>query len=63
MKNYLKPTVSVVELQAKESLAANPFGVTSVEMDGVMTTTYSLATFNPASGEFDDSKLQIFKSE
>lgn len=46
MKNYTRPTISIVELQAKENIAANPLD--AVVVDGA-TTTYNLALFGAGS--------------
>lgn len=54
MKKYIRPTVSVVELQAKEIIAANPLDVAVVSGgDGTgastLTTTYDLTLFGGGS--------------
>jgi hypothetical protein len=50
MKKYTKPTVNVVELQAKENIAANPLSVTQAEdSNGTITTTYNLSLLSSAS--------------
>ena len=50
MKEYIKATVSVVELEPVESIAANPFGITvALDGDGNMVTTYDLSLFSEAS--------------
>lgn len=41
MKNYISPAIEVIELQAKENIAANPLDAV-VSGDGT-TTTYNLA--------------------
>jgi Mrp family chromosome partitioning ATPase len=54
MKKYTKPTVNVVELQAKENIAANPLAVSSVETSGGRTTTtYNLALISASSMQTD----------
>jgi Mrp family chromosome partitioning ATPase len=50
MKKYTKPALEVVELQAKENIAANPLAVTSVTTSGGRTTTvYNLAVLSESS--------------
>jgi hypothetical protein len=47
MKKYTRPTIAIVELQAKENIAAqNPLD--AVVVDGA-TTTYNLALFGAGS--------------
>lgn len=51
MKQYIKPTVNVVELSVRENIAALPnalVGVTQTQVSGqtVTLTTYNLATQN-----------------
>lgn len=46
MKKYIRPTVFVVELQAREKIAANPLDKAVVTGSGNdYTTTYDLALF------------------
>jgi hypothetical protein len=50
MKKYIKPTVNVVELRAKENIAANPLlSVDTTTTDGTTTTTYNLALLSATS--------------
>lgn len=44
MKKYNKPMMEIVELQAKENIAAiNPLEATAQDINGVHTTVYNLA--------------------
>jgi hypothetical protein len=55
MKKYTKPTVNVVELQAKENIAANPLAITQVQTSsGRTTTTYNLAILSASSANNSD---------
>jgi hypothetical protein len=50
MKKYIKPTVNVVELRAKENIAANPLlSVDTTTNEGRTTTTYNLALISASS--------------
>lgn len=50
MKNYIKPTACVVELQAKENIALNPLDAATVDTStGVKATIYNMAFFDDTS--------------
>ena len=48
MKQYVKPTVDVVELAVRENIAALPNALVSVSQETVGTQTVTLTTYNLA---------------